>query len=455
MRNYWKQMVVLILALTMLAGCSKGYPSSRKERDLTDQLSREVLDNMAQMDAMQTYYLEGLDACYQYVSGELEEASWDDALEAATQKLSQRTGVTISQELLDACQDSPFSPTELQVLPELVTIFMSQAPNRLLFLQEFIEINIEMDPLCCKLLLDLYQETAQEELLAFWYASIEFFSPITEESVLGAFCEDVRKLPNFQEIAADVPAAKEEAFRLQEHHIHQMENLQDQMALLSGQMQGDINAYHEELMQVLVEDLGLSQERAQAYIETLQRIVSKEQLLEIQKQELAEKKQELEILREEMRTKFAPLSEDEPGILWGKAKHFASVGMYEEAAMCLQVLKAQEDSDFSPECCEAGIFFFRNAPQMGYAYGVIILSPPPEGDLEPYQVGDVLVSIEGEPVYTVESYSTLRETYPEGYQVQILRKSPQGILELMDLTVPSGVQFYYIDLVKNAGQNAQ
>ena len=84
--------------------------------------------------------------------------------------------------------------------------------------------------------------------------------------------------------------------------------------------------------------------------------------------------------------------------------------------MCLQVLKEQEDSDFLPEYCDAGIVFYRNAPQMGYAYGVIVLSPPPEGDLEPYQVGDVLVSVEGEPVYTAETYSALRETYPEGYQ---------------------------------------
>ena len=88
MRSCWKKMVVLILALTMLAGCSEGYPGSRKERELTDRLFREVLDNMAQMDAMQAYYLEGLDACYQYVSGELDAASWKDALDAAAQKRS-------------------------------------------------------------------------------------------------------------------------------------------------------------------------------------------------------------------------------------------------------------------------------------------------------------------------------------------------------------------------------
>ena len=455
MRSCWKKMVVLILALTMLAGCSKGYPGSRKERELTDRLFREVLDNMAQMDAMQAYYLEGLDACYQYVSGELDAASWKDALDAAAQKLSQHTGVPISQELLDACQDSPFSPTELQVLPELVTVYLRQTPDRLSFLQEFIELNVEVEPLYCKLLLDLYQEISQEELQAFWYASIEFFLPITEKSVLNTFCEDVCALSGFQKIAWDVPATKSEAVRLRDNHIRKMEKLLDQVALVSGQIQGDINDYHEELMQVLVEELGLSQERAQAYIETLQRIASKEQLLEMRKQELAEKEQELESLREQMRTKFAPLPEDEPGILWGKAKHFSSVGMYEEAAMCLQVLKEQEDSDFLPECCDAGIVFYRNAPQMGYAYGVIVLSPPPEGDLEPYQVGDVLVSVEGEPVYTAETYSALRETYPEGYQAQILRQSPQGTMELMDLTVPPGVRFYYIDLVKNAGQKAQ
>lgn len=455
MCSYWKRTIVLVLTLTMLAGCSKGYPGSRKERDLTDQLSCEVLANIAQIDAIQTDYMEGLDACCQYISGEMEEASWNDALDAAIQKLSQHTAVPISQELLDACQDSPFSPTELQVLPELVTTYLDTVPENLLFLQEFIGMNAEMDLSYCKQILDIYKETAQEEMLVFWYSTIEFFLPITEEEVLTAFCEDVQKLPNFQEIAADVPASKDEAVRLQKNHFKQMENLQDQMALLTGQMKGDLNTDYEKLMQMLIGDFGFSQERAQAYIETLRRIASKEQLLTVEKQELEEQRQELEKVREEMRNKFAPLPEDEPGLLWGKAKRFASVKMYEEAAMCLQVLKDQNDSDFSPECCEAGISFYRNGCQMGYAYGIMILRPSPEDDLAPYQVGDILVSIEGEPVYTAESYSALKEAHPEGYQAQILRQCPQGTLELMDLTVPPNVRFYYVDLVENAGQNAQ
>lgn len=455
MGNYRKRILIVILALTMLVGCSKAYPSSRTERELTNQLFVETLENFAQIDAMQSYYMEGLDACCQYVSGELEKEAWNTALEAAMQKLSQLTSVPISQQLLDACQGSPFSPTELQVLPGLVTAFLDQTPERLLFLQEYIGMNAEMDPLYCKMLLELYQETAQEELLAFWYSSIEFFMPITEEAVLAAFCEDVQKLPNFREIARDVPASKEEAVRLQKNHISRMGDLLDQMELQSGQMKGDVNAYYEELMQVLVEDYGFTQERAQAFVDTQKRIASKQSLSTELKKELEEKEQELEALREQMRNKFAPVPEDEPGILWGKAKRFASVGMYEEAAMCLQVLKDQNDADFTPECCEAGILFYRYGPQMGYPYGVMVLREPPEGGLDPYQVGDVLVSIEGEPVYTEESYSALREIYPEGYLAQILRQSPQGTLELVDLTVPSGVRFYYNDLVEHAGENGQ
>lgn len=455
MNRYAKQILTLVLAVIMLAGCSKDHSGSQEQSELTGQVTAAVLENISQTDAIYTHYQEGLDACYQYIDGALEKDSWHDAMDAAIQELSPHTGVSISQTLLDACQDSSFSPTELAVLPDLVTSSLYSCQDHLDYLREFIELNVQMSRLYCKLILDNYAETAQEELLAFWYGASEFLLPITDAAVLTAFCEDAQKLPCFQEIATDLASSKEEAIRLQEFHLQQIERLVGEHALLTGQLQSDVNAGKEELKQLLMDNLGLSQEQAQELVEQILRINSKEQLLDAKEQELAEMQQQLEEAQQRMREKFAPLPEDEPGILWAKASHFASVSMYEDAAECLEVLKARQDSDFTPECCEAGMAFYRNAPQMGYPYGMMILQPPPEGDLAPYQVGDILVSIQGKPVYGVASYDALKEEQPDGYQAQVLRLSAQGTLELADLTVPAGVYFYCTDLVENAGSDAQ
>lgn len=451
MSRYAKRMVALALSvIVLLAGCSKGYPSSRQEQELTGQVIAAVLENIAQMDVLYTHYQDGIDACRRYIAGELEETSWNDAMESAIQAMSPHTGVSISQTLLDDCQDSPFSSTELSVLPDVVTATLYSNLDSLDYLREAIGLGAEMGPLYCKLILDIYAQTAQEELLAFWYGTCEFFLPITNEAVMTAVCEDVQKLPNFREIAVDLPSSKDEAIRLQEFHLQQMERLVDEHALLTGMLQSDLNTQKEEMEQLLVENLGFSREQAQELVEQILRIHSKEQLLDAKEQELAKLQQQLEEAHQNMREKFAPLPEDEPGILWAKANRFASVSMFEDAAQCLEVLKAQGDSDFTPECCEAGIAFYRSAPQMGYSYGMMILQPPPEGNFAPYQAGDILVSIQGNPVYGTDTYDALKEERQDGYQAQVLRLSAQGTLELTDLTVPAGVRFYCADLVENA-----
>ena len=100
--------------------------------------------------------------------------------------------------------------------------------------------------------------------------------------------------------------------------------------------------------------------------------------------------QKLEQLHQQMREKFSPLAEDESGILWGKATRFASAMMYEE----------------------------------------------------PYQVADILVSINGQTFDDQHPFSSFDETRKGPYQAQVLRANDAGSLELIDLDIPEDIHFY-------------
>lgn len=100
--------------------------------------------------------------------------------------------------------------------------------------------------------------------------------------------------------------------------------------------------------------------------------------------------QKLEQLHQQMREKFSPLAEDESGILWGKATLFASAMMY----------------------------------------------------MEPYQVADILVSINGQTFDDQHPFSSFDETRKEPYQAQVLRANDAGSLELIDLDIPEDIHFY-------------
>lgn len=455
MNQFTKRMAVLAaMVVLLLTGCSSTYPHSRQERELTGQITQLVLDNMTALDAVHSRYQEGIAVCCRYVDGGQDEAGWREAMEAVLNGIHQQAGVPVSQELLDACQDSPFSQTELSVLSDYVGGSREDCADQLEFLMEFLSLNADADPLYCKLILDDYAQLAREELLVFWYGTNEFLAPITDPDVRAAFAGEAQKLSCFGEIAKDLASSAEEARRLQENHLQQMERLVDEQALLTGQMQGDLNTAKDDLKNLLIQKLGMSEDRAQALVEQILRISAKEQLLEAKKREVEDMQKQLETLHQQMREKFAPLPEDDAGILWAKAKRFAGVNMYEDAAGCLELLKDRRDADFSAECCEAGMVFYSEAPAMGYPYGVMVLMPPPEGDMAPYQVADVLVSINGQPVYGVDSYEALADARKTGYTAQVLRITDTGTMALTTLEVPGGVVFYYTDLVENAGQES-
>ena len=433
-------------ALLMFGGCGKFQSKSQKQSELENQISQTVFSYVSQINTVYSLYQEGMASCRQYLDGSIEDDAWNEMMKNTLNELEQIEKIPISQTLLDDYQESDFSVTEIKVLPDYISVTRDNCMDDLDFLSQFISLNQDV-PLYGKLALDNYEGRHQEEILTFWYATNEVMLTASDD-VLNTFFENTKELSCFKEI--DLATSKEDAVRLQDVHYQQQKQWRSDLSKLTALMQSEVNAQYEDMVQQLI-DLHMDPDEAESLVAQISHISSKELLLEDSKQELEEAKQKLEEAKQEMWEKFAPQEDDEPGILWGKARRFAKVKMYEEAAKCMEVLEKLNDSERTPECCRIGAIFYRNAPQLGYTYGIMVVKEPPADSsfsLGPYQVGDVLVSVNDKPVYDTDTFDSLKEERQDGYQAQVLRISSDGILELKDLTVPSGVACYWADLTE-------
>lgn len=261
-----------------LIGYERNYPYTAKDRDITNQLIAVVMENMFILDQVYAVYQDAIELCRNYADGKLEDENWFNRLNLVYAQLLDSSGREISQKLLEACQNSPYSATELGALPGFVTASGINKLDSLFFLVKFLCLNVPEERLYCKLMLDNYSETAQEEWLNFWYSSSEFFIPITDKAVLASFIGQVQALSNFQGITVDMPTSIEEARRLQDVHYQRLQELVDHQALLTGQMVQDLETQQEELESVLQQKLGLSQEEARELIDEMLCAASRERL---------------------------------------------------------------------------------------------------------------------------------------------------------------------------------
>ena len=159
--------------------------------------------------------------------------------------------------------------------------------------------------------------------------------------------------------------------------------------------------------------------------------------------ELADTKQKLEEKYAEAREKYAPLDTDDPDTLWGKMMRFITLGMYDEAADCVHMLreKTRDTDPWAEEYTAAMINLLNNVAETGIDYGLMVVGYDPSGsEHEQYKIGDVIISINGGICRNYEEYQACREQIPEGegYQAVVLRSKDDGSgeLEQKELSIP-------------------
>ena len=195
-----------------------------------------------------------------------------------------------------------------------------------------------------------------------------------------------------------------------------------------------------EIVRQLVAE-GLSPGEAEKRVAELD---GKSQLLGEKKAQVQDLQRQLEEKKEEARQKFAPAAEDEPAILWGKMLRFLSIGMYDDAVLCIDAYreKTREEDEHAEEYCAAAVRLIRNISNTGIDYGLLVAGYEPDRPRnEQYLIGDVIISVNGTPCHNYEEYSNIRSGIgeEEDYFVVVLRKADDesGRLEQKELLIPA------------------
>ena len=107
-------------------------------------------------------------------------------------------------------------------------------------------------------------------------------------------------------------------------------------------------------------------------------------------------------------------------MLWGKMLRFLNLGLYDEALNCLDFYreKARGQDAYAELYVPAARRFIESVGQTGIDYGLMVVGyEPGQESHEQYEIGDVIIALNGLPVHNYEEYS------PD-YRVIVLRQKP-------------------------------
>ena len=239
--------------------------------------------------------------------------------------------------------------------------------------------------------------------------------------------------------AASWSDSKETLASAEENSWNAIEKSMDRLTLQIGESNLEVMADKAELIQTMILE-GASQEEAEAAADSL---MGNADLLAEGEAALNEVQQEMDRLLEEAKEKFAPLESDDGDTLWGKMMRFLNLGMYDEAVSCMDMLREKERGidPYAEAYTAAAIRFIRNIPATGIDYGLMVTGfEPGIEEHGQYEIGDVIVSLNGSLCRNYEEYSKYKAQVPEGgdFTVVVLRAAQDGSgrLDQRELLIP-------------------
>lgn len=135
---------------------------------------------------------------------------------------------------------------------------------------------------------------------------------------------------------------------------------------------------------------------------------------------------ELESKRAEVRKKFAPDSTMDAELLWAYMGRNLMAGIYDQALTCLEMYDGKTDSS------ESDIYIpimrqYIKAVESGKveAYGLMVFGYSPDEQHDFYEIGDIVISIDGKKLETIDDYNS---DNPDA-EIAVLRMNANGEFE--------------------------
>jgi hypothetical protein len=144
--------------------------------------------------------------------------------------------------------------------------------------------------------------------------------------------------------------------------------------------------------------------------------------LENEVNDLQDSLDELDALKEEAKEKFKPLETDDASTLWGKTCRFNTLKMYDMCIECLNMFQNKIDLEEADVFVPILIEFYQQADKTGIDYGCLVGGFNPDKQKSSfYEIGDILIEINGKKIMTSVDYTAAKAENPESYKVKVLR----------------------------------
>ncbi len=416
---------------------SGSFPRTSTEKSVTDEVIYYVESNLTYIDMMSDAAGDALDSARRYLttgSGAFSalDAAFDTALETiGSCELDRCAPSADFLQRVGALRDTPFSTADLIGMHDVAVSTQEQWLGNLSFLLWSVDPDSYLTADMRLAILENMQSFLEQDCLLNAYNANELLLPVTKRSALESFFQEY--LPGLQSIplsAADWNTDLQALQAAEETGKNQQEELVRERSAMVGNMTMDNAALRESLIRTY-ETAGLTREEAEQTVELwLQMMGLREQLDDVVAQ-------------------LRPQPEDDWEVLWLKLQGLVSAGEYGYALECVDVLDTLMAGDADAACYLPALrLFLQSVEDTGVDYGVMVMAwYEPDRPNEQYQLGDVIIAVNGQTCRVVDEFTALRDQVDGAYTVTVLRANDEGRLEPMELQMDKDMpRVYLMDL---------
>ena len=416
------------------------YPHTEEERNLVGNLTYYAQTNLSLLEAAADCMDGAYRECETYLS-HFDTAS-EEAVLAELEKvrlllygIAPEKGA-MGEALRIGIMDSPFSAADAEAMNDYLREFCAGAIDDLYYMEYVMDKETYLDLSVREDVLESYRSIMEEELRLMAYCTNQMFLPVEDEEAIRAFKYDY--LPSLYYIplsAQEWLTNRETLESAQEGCWTSIEKSMERIRINIGDGNMELMEQKAELAESYIQ-AGMSPEEAERRVAEL----AGQAALTAQKEaELSDMEAELDAMLAEAREKFAPAPEDDPDTLWGKMLRFLNLGLYDDAIACAEMAgeRLTGTDPYADAYTEAVIRFIENIPVTGIDYGLMVVGYDPAEKNEIYEIGDVVISLNGVPCRSFAEYEEQKEQAgtEQAYSVTVLRNAEEdsGTLEEVQL----------------------
>lgn len=447
----FKQTLPVLIALLIVAAIGVGisfavgawnktFPRTAQEKNVTSEIVYLTENHLQALNTMAGAVDSALSAAERYlVSGSVEETALQNTFELSFKTLETcdlNTSAPTDGLLrrLNELSGTPFPTAEVVAMHDELIRFQKDWVGNLTFIQWVVSPDASFLTATTRLnLLDIYRTLLENGLKEHAYQSNEFLLPITDQSALSEFFNDVLPLFTHIPLSAASWSTDKEALEADTNAcLNRDAEMIRELASLVGVTAVQSEALRESLIQSYMM-LGMSREDAVQYVES-----------------------QLQFQLETAFQELLPAEGDDEDTLWEKLAQLVGDGYYAGALECAEALGQlvdQSDPGTQAYLSALRVFLTGIAPVAGIDHGVIVVDwADPDEPNEVYRIGDIIVLFNGVPCHTYEEYRAAKETLTGSeYTVHVIRLNESGVPKLVELDLDTGMPPVYLRTLSDYG----